>query len=656
MKWARGAFAALVLVATMLSVPTLVDSLRRVKWQAITALRQGDAVLKAGTNGEAEPLIRTLLTKTRAGARILVLARVPYERISLDLVYYETYPRLLDLYPDQNVALAMVPGEWIRIHKIDWFLEIGAGGITDFSLTPATLDRSVGAPGRGLHSLEAIGSDEPWIGAESLTNVALAALAIIAIELIGYAVFLVLYRRARPLAGGEALGLAFGLGIGVVTFGMFYLSYCHVRLTPRRVTFFLTVLVTVSAFFVARSRRGGPHQSPGLAIGRRFRDCSRMDRLLLLVLCGLFLFVVADALSSPLLSFDSRTNFAVKAKQILYNEGIYSQDTYGPELADGHRRYPLLIPLAEALVCQMSGRYAERGMKLLFPAFYLSLLALLYAAVRPFASRSFALSAVALFGALPALIGMADGGAASGYADLPLAYFVAALGVYLLRYLQIGHPRDLVVASLMAAFAAFTKGEGATLAAIGFLTLAGALAPWRTTLRRTVPVAFAGLGVFVALLPWLHYRSLLPTHLVGTPNEDLLELVFSANAKVAARRLPLIIRSFAGQFLLRADLWGALWWCSLAALLFPKARGVHGPARHGFLLTFAVLYLGTVGVAYTVTQWDVGRLIPVSLPRLLMHVAPLVLVWVSAEARYTGLLPVWVTDAETLESVRAADA
>ena len=522
MKWARGAFAALILAGTMFSVPTLVDSLRRVKWQAITALRQGDAVLKAGTKPDAEPLIRTLLTKTRADARIMVLARVSYDILPLDLVYYETYPRLLDLYPEQNVARAMVSDEWIRVHKIDWFLEIGPNGITDFSLTPATLDRSVGDPGRGLRSHEAIGSDEPWIGAESLANVALAALAIIAIELIGYAVVLVLYRRARPLSGGEALGLAFGLGIGVATFGLFYLSYCHVALTPHRVIFFLTVLVAVSAVFVARSRRGGSHQSPGLAIGRRLRGLPQMDRLLLLVLCGLFLFVMADALSSPLLSWDSRTNFAVKTKQILHNEGIYSQDTYGPELADGHRRYPLLIPLAEALVCQMSGRYTERGMKLLFPAFYLSLLALLYAAIRPLASRSFALSAVALFGAIPTVIGLADGGAASGYADLPLAYFVAALGVYLLRYLQIGHPCDLVVASLMAAFAAFTKGEGATLAAIGFLTLAGALAPWRTPLRRTVPVALAALGVFVALLPWLHYRSLLPTHLVGTPNEDLL--------------------------------------------------------------------------------------------------------------------------------------
>jgi hypothetical protein len=278
-------------------------------------------------------------------------------------------------------------------------------------------------------------------------------------------------------------------------------------------------------------------------------------------------------------------------------------------------------------------------MKLLFPAFYLSLLALLYAAVRPFASRSFALCTAALFGALPAVIGMANGGAASGYADLPLAYFVAALGVYLLRYLQIGHPRELVVASLMAAFASFTKGEGATLAAIGFLTLAGALAPWRTTLRRTVPVALAGLGVFVVLLPWLHYRSLLPSHLVGTPTEDLRELVFSTNAKVAASRVSVIIRSFAGQFLFSADLWGALWLCSLAALLLSKARGAYGSARHGFLLAFVVLYLGTVGVAYMITQWDVGLLMAESLPRLLMHVAPLVLVWVSVEARVMGLLP-----------------
>ena len=73
----------------------------------------------------------------------------------------------------------------------------------------------------------------------------------------------------------------------------------------------------------------------------------------------------------------------------------------------------------------------------------------------------------------------------------------------------------------MAAFASFTKGEGATLAAIGFLTLAGALAPWRTTLRRTVVAGIPGEEATVKT--YLRRRNKI---VLRPENADLDEMIF----------------------------------------------------------------------------------------------------------------------------------
>ena len=85
---------------------------------------------------------------------------------------------------------------------------------------------------------------------------------------------------------------------------------------------------------------------------------------------------------------------------------------------------PLLIPLLESYVYHFSGSQNDRVVKVISPFFYLSLLALFYQTLRITLNRVASLGGTIIFALLPAFLLYNNGGAASGYADLPLTYFL----------------------------------------------------------------------------------------------------------------------------------------------------------------------------------------------------------------------------------------
>jgi hypothetical protein len=289
--------------------------------------------------------------------------------------------------------------------------------------------------------------------------------------------------------------------------------------------------------------------------------------------------VFADAFSQPLLAFDARAIWAFKAKVLYFEQGIYNDAFLDADRLHAKTRYPQLIPLTETFIASVSGGFHEPAIKLLFPCFYVSLILLVGSELSRAFGRRYALLSTSLFASLPVFTIYANGGAASGYADLPLAYYATALATRLLRWLLEGSSGDLRLALLFVSLTAFTKTEGLALVFIVFL--ATALAAWllhRRPVRSLWLLAATASGGLICLAPWFLYQARLPV-----VDEDFMRLLTSENLVAGLNRLPYILKSLGKEFFLKPHLWSFLGITAVALFLRSSQNG-HPVALQQLLL------------------------------------------------------------------------
>ncbi|MCI0620578.1 MAG: hypothetical protein L0387_02725 [Acidobacteria bacterium] len=454
------------------------------------------------------------------------------------------------------------------------------------------------------------------------------------------------YLTLRALAGErpslqslELWSLAFGGGTGVLSLGMFYLAYCGILLSSLNVLIFAAGLLAVLAILQVlkfRSRRMRQVSRPVLQFTRKAAQpnhpFSPVEWVTLAVVGFCFLIVFADACSQPLLSFDARAIWAFKAKVLYFEQGIYNEAFLDAERLHAKTRYPQLIPLAETFIARVSGSFNERAFKLLFPCYFVSLVLLVGWELRREFSRRHALLATSFFAALPVFTIYANGGGASGYADLPLAFYCTALTTRLFRWLQDGSACALRVAVLLACLTAFTKTEGLALVFVTFsVTAFAGLFLFGRSLRSLRPLIAAVSAALICLTPWFIYKAQLPI-----VDEDFVRLLTPEKIASGLDRLPYILRSLGKEFFLKPHLWSLLWISAVALLL----RSPKNTIRFSLVvfLWIPIFYTVLLCVIFMVIPWRLEELFPVALTRLMMHVAPLLFLWICFEVANSGVL------------------
>jgi hypothetical protein len=478
-------------------------------------------------------------------------------------------------------------------------------------------------------------------------------LAFVLIHAVGYLSLRALAGTRSLLQKSEILSLAFGSGTGILSVGMFYLAYLRIPLNQTNVLLFTASVVGILSFLntnfcrraialrwprheIATARNAVRHadfERPDLAEQHRSRPLRVAEWAALVVIAFAFLLVLADAISQPLLSFDSRAIWAFKAKIIYFEQGIYGEAFLSPERLHSKTRYPQLIPLAEAFVARMAGRYDEPAFKLLFAFYFLFLVLLFYQTQQRELSRRDSLVTTAFFSALPVFLIYTNGGAASGYADLPLAYYCTALATTLVRWLREPSAATLRLAGLFGCLTMFTKAEGLALFTIavtivGLALLFNAHAPFRHLIRLLTVVV----GSFLCLAPWFHYRARLPL-----VEEDFFRLLTLSNLVAGLDRLPQILRAFLRELFLKPHLWSLLG-VSLTVVFFRWPRRTID-WRYGVFFWIAVLYTVVLCAIFLVTPWRLEELLPVALTRLMIHIAPLICLWICFELRKLDARP-----------------
>lgn len=455
-------------------------------------------------------------------------------------------------------------------------------------------------------------------------------LALALIQASGYLTLRVLTGRGCLLGSLELWSLSFGAGCGVLSLGMFYLAYAEALLTLTNVLLLTAGLLAgllALGILLRRTRRATsgadlPHSAETLPPAN---PISAMEWASLSVLGVCVLIVFADALSQPLLAFDARAIWGFKAKVLYFEQGIYNETFLDADRLHAKTRYPQLIPLAETFVASVSGGFHEPAIKLLFPCFYVSLILLVGSELNRAFGRRYALLSTSLFASLPVFTIYPNGGAASGYADLPLAFYTAALAMRLFRWLEEGLSGNLCLALLFASLTAFTKTEGLALLFVVFLAaVLAARFLYERPIRSLWPLLATALTGLICLTPWFLYQTRLPI-----VDEDFVRLLTVENLFGGLDRLPYILRSLLKEFFLKPHLWSFLG--ISAAVLFLRSPKSVVRSRFGVLLWIPLLYVVVLCAIFMVIPWKLEELFPVALTRLMMHTAPLLFLWICFE-------------------------
>lgn len=404
----------------------------------------------------------------------------------------------------------------------------------------------------------------------------------------------VLRRRSADLASWNESFLA---GMGVCAAALFPLSLLspHGALRLELVVMGFAVVVTL----VLRQRK--PAEDPAMPPSAGRDPIAGL--LLVAIAVVVVLFAALDLRYN--LGWDAFQIWATKAQLLFYQGGLgrtwYPGDTY--EIR--HISYPSLIPMFEALLDVVKGGFDFDSFKPIFIPFHLSMLVATWAAARAVLSARLALAATLLVALLPLL---STQHAASGYADMPEAAFVAGIASAALRRRSRPGALPWLIGGLTT-----VKSEGTILAA---LAAGGVLFCWlierppdlRARLRsqwKAVAIVLAFLGLRFALVRW-----------VGA--SDVVYPLDASHLAEALHRIPRVVRLCLVK-MLSPRRWGLFWPAFFASALVLALRGT---SREKCI----VLAVGAASVvlasAFLFTTWPLELHIDQAYGRLLSQLAP----------------------------------
>lgn len=420
-----------------------------------------------------------------------------------------------------------------------------------------------------------------------------------------YAAYLVGLGRAWlgwmvPQRGWSWASLAWSYGLGTILWGYGQFLLNVVNLPVYGMWLYVWQALLVALPFVAsktsfpavagRESMGPPpaavgDDGVGVTVGA---DGIKWLTILSSVLVAVaFLTAVLQALALPMHMWDSIVIYGFKAKILFLQQTFKTPAFTDPEVIHYSADYPLLIPYLEAGFYRWLGHPDDRVVRLLFAGYWAAWLGILHEALSARLPRAQSRLLLAFVATLPLFSNMYMGQASSGFADIPFALFWTG---FLLC------PEPLM--PLMAVGCVFTKNEGIPLVIIGW------------GLRRDYRSAVVGL---VLLVPWAWARHLFP--------HNAAHYLRAPDGSVTAPRLRLM-----GRYMLREIMdirsWGLFWPLALAGLAWPW-RSYRRECK--VLLSAVALQLVCYVCVYLMYAQDFELLLPITLPRLLIHMAgPLV--------------------------------
>jgi len=367
--------------------------------------------------------------------------------------------------------------------------------------------------------------------------------------------------------------------------------------------------------------------------------------LIWFVVLGLF------AAQLPLLGYDARAIYGLKAK-ILADGG----SLWGPDFRDPYRlhfasNYPLLIPILESfffrfrLLIDPNHAWCDIGAPLLFWPFVIAGTTMIVENTNRLAPGwGFLAGLVWVF--TPMVWRASEGAGLSGCADLPFAVFTAAAVCHVAFGWSAGNRFELLLGGIYSGAAMLTKQEGIIGLGLILLTIplnqlmeqdaksiAGIWARPKCRNDCLLKLGFFLLGVvpFVALGRGLH---------AGMPQQAYMRsyaatLSWDWLTQVVNR--PVVVLGFALKEFI-GNHWGLVWLVLALALLMGRKRCLSPEVR--FLRLFVAFLLISYSGIFVVTPYPLSYHLNTAYARLVLHTLPLATVILIEQLAATGWLAI----------------
>lgn len=279
-----------------------------------------------------------------------------------------------------------------------------------------------------------------------------------------WALGVLIVRAILPNAGSlEHIALGYGLGVGSLTWLLFLLSWAGVPLTIPTILLAFFALAAGSLLvrkFLGKRVSPSPRTIP--ADSSWWQGRLDIAGWALLGVFGFVLFTISVGLSYYL--WDAMAIWSVKGYGIGLEGSIFAARQWGSKGI----AYPLNLPIAISVFYRFDGDLLP-GSKLLFPGFFIALLAGLRVYLRRLnLPVLLAWGTVFAVGTVPLFLQYSM----VGYANLASAYYYALGLMWLGIGLSAGEGRRVVVGALLLAFSTWTRLEGLEFWLIAIVSLA----------------------------------------------------------------------------------------------------------------------------------------------------------------------------------------
>ncbi|MEW5979537.1 MAG: hypothetical protein AB1898_27385 [Acidobacteriota bacterium] len=463
-------------------------------------------------------------------------------------------------------------------------------------------------------------------------------LALSGLLLIGLPGFLVLvaFDHRKRLGILERLALAYGLGLGLLTWQMLFLHF--LGLPFGLYSILVPLLVGATAVLLGTSLWPRPqHFSSATVKAGPSESLSQVERLLCAGIVLELATVFPKTLLLPMESYDAVTIWALKAKAFYLFRSIPTDFLLDHEYVTSHADYPLLIPFAESYVYFFVGQFNDFLAKWLFPVSLTVLVAAFYALLRRVGlSRPLQIAFCFMLASIPHF----THNATTGYADILVAHFYGVAFCYLLLWFRDPQLILLQVSALFSGLAGLTKNEGLVLAASNLIVMlfwAATDTPARSLRGRLrYPLAYAAI-VLVVLAPWLAFRVGIEVSNDVINQKNILEAMHWNTLS----RIPAILYHYQGHIFGFKN-WNLLWVLAFG-LLAVRFRSLWRSDLRYVVLAVALpllVYTGTYLVTpYHEAPFDVLWHLRTSASRLLIHVVPVVVFGLACYCLGSGQKP-----------------
>jgi len=452
-----------------------------------------------------------------------------------------------------------------------------------------------------------------------------AALSIIALAVIGRSYLRLLPPQSTSWPLPEKWGLSWLIGAGV--FGwMANLSLLLAGRVPALLWALFGSVVLVDATIHYRSIWSFRPFRPSISCGPLLSGIRKIPfdpndtRINVAALASLaFLVLQSIYLAISSLSYtrgwDGAIIWDMKAKAIYFDSGrrpgALMAYLNSPTYIYPHLDYPLLLPSSDAWVYFWTGTANEQALKLIGPAFMISLLALLATHLRRILPTAYALLFACLLTTAPFLCNLSK----TGYADIPLAAMAGAAAAYGADYLRRQTSSSALLMSLFTGFAILTKKEGALIAVVMLIAMTLALLFSRKLSDVLKFVLKAACFVSVIAGPW--FLFLMIHKIQGVDFAPTTFAVLTANWK----RFVEVI-AFIPKIMSEKEVFGRFWLVVTVAVLTGAPRWNRPNVIFLGLICFG--YLAAISSTFIFSSWNpYWAHVESSLPRLVMHIAPI---------------------------------